>query len=305
MQNEINEFTKEILRTIYEEVYKKINEKQVDVFLCGGARNRKNKSLRDLVKDSLINENKKNLRILYPEDMFIEILNKNKNQDLLTLESFLADNCDVICIICESPGALVELGAFTNNEATFEKVIALVDKKHKKDKSFIMLGPIKYIKKHNRNNVIFYDKENVNELIKILNRTFNRKRLAKIIKERDNNNKQMNTIIGQYYFIPLLIYFYKSLGIKELLSYIKYISQYEEGRFDDKEIDTAFDSAKRLLYKDKIIAKKISQNNEEIRLELSSIGYKEVCRILYNTNIHFKNKLYDKIRFDIMKRDYY
>lgn len=84
----------------------------------------------------------------------IEILNKTKDADLLSYEQFLASNSHVIVIICESAGSLVELGAFTNNEYTVDKVIAAVDKKLAKHKSFIMLGPIKYLKKRNKLNVI-------------------------------------------------------------------------------------------------------------------------------------------------------
>ena len=64
----------------------------------------------------------------------MEILNKDKESDLLSLEKFLADNCDIICIICESAGSLVELGAFTNNDATVGKVIAVIEEKRKKIK---------------------------------------------------------------------------------------------------------------------------------------------------------------------------
>lgn len=53
------------------------------------------------------------------------------------------NNSHVICIICESAVSLVELEAFTNNNYTVNKVIAAVEKKREKDKSFNMLGPIK------------------------------------------------------------------------------------------------------------------------------------------------------------------
>ena len=55
----------------------------------------------------------KPLKIFYPEDLLIEILNKTKDADLLSYEQFLASNSHVIVIICESAGSLVELGAFT------------------------------------------------------------------------------------------------------------------------------------------------------------------------------------------------
>ena len=69
--------------------------------------------------------------------MLIEVLNETKDADLLSYEQFLANNSHMIVIVCESAGSLVELGAFTNNEYTVDKVIASVDKKRTKDKSFI------------------------------------------------------------------------------------------------------------------------------------------------------------------------
>ena len=50
-------------------------------------------------------------------------------QICLVMSNFLANNSHIISIICESAGSLVELGAFTNNEYTVNKVIAAVDKK--------------------------------------------------------------------------------------------------------------------------------------------------------------------------------
>ena len=147
-----------IVEEIYQQIYCKFREQYIVVFLCGGASNRDYKSLRDKVRTLLENEKKtlwyKPLKIFYPEDLLIEILNKTKDADLLSYEQFLASNSHVIVIICESAGSLVELGAFTNNEYTVDKVIAAVDKNLAKHKSFIMLGPIKYLKKRNKLNVI-------------------------------------------------------------------------------------------------------------------------------------------------------
>lgn len=47
----------------------------------------------------------------------MELLSRKK-YDLFTLENFLAENSDLIMIVCESPGSFTELGAFTSNEKT-------------------------------------------------------------------------------------------------------------------------------------------------------------------------------------------
>jgi len=110
MDIKLNKATITAIERIHVEVYKRINQQYIDVFLCGGTSNSTKISIRDIIRDKLSKIN--NVRVLYPEDLFIEILNNDKESDLLTLERFLADNCDVICIICESAGALVELGLF-------------------------------------------------------------------------------------------------------------------------------------------------------------------------------------------------
>lgn len=93
-----------IVEEIYQQIYCKFREQYIVVFLCGGASNRDYKSLRDKVRTLLENEKKtlwyKPLKIFYPEDLLIEILNKTKDADLLSYEQFLASNSHVIVIIC-------------------------------------------------------------------------------------------------------------------------------------------------------------------------------------------------------------
>ena len=135
---EINE--KEATKKI-NEVYKKINREYIDVFLCGGVSTNSD-CIRDKVR-RIMEENY--IRVLYPEDMFMDILAKNRDKDLLSLEKFLADNSDIICVLPESAGSFVELGAFTNNNKTIDKLFVMLNRKYEKDKSFIIMGPVKYI----------------------------------------------------------------------------------------------------------------------------------------------------------------
>lgn len=276
---------------IHDDIFTKINQYYVDVFLCGGA-GKSEEFLRDKVRDKL--KVHKNLRIMYPEDLFVELINKNKEYDLLSLERFLANNCEVICVICESPGSLVELGAFVNNSETFDKVVAVVEEKKKKERSFIMLGPIKMILKKNRKNVIYYKKNNIEELNEKLVKNFRQSRSA-------SNEKPINTIIGSYYFIKLLLFFYNSLTYKEVTLFIKFL--YNEKQYSVSELNTTFNSALKLLFKDKTITK-IIRNNQSLYL-LTPKGYKEVNKIIKNLNIPNKTFLFDQIRFGIIKEKYY
>ena len=83
------------------------------------------------------------------EDIFDELLYSSKTKDLLSLEALLAESVDAIVLIPESPGSFAELWAFANDERLRKKMICVVDKKYKKDKSFINQGPLKLVKKEN------------------------------------------------------------------------------------------------------------------------------------------------------------
>lgn len=287
----LNNREKLTLKQIHDDIFVKINQYYVDVFLCGGA-GKPEEFLRDRVRDKL--KIHKNIRIMYPEDLFVEQINKNKDYDLLSLEKFLANNCEVICIICESPGSLVELGAFVNNAETFDKVVAVVEEKKKKERSFIMLGPIKMILKKNKKNVIYYKKSELSELDDRLIRNFKQNRIT-------TKEKPINTIIGSYYFIKLLLFFYKSLTNKEVTLFMKYL--YEEKNYTISEFSPTFNSALKLLFKDKTITKTIL-NNQSVYM-LTPKGYKEVNKIINNLNTLNKSFVFDRIRFGIMKEKYY
>lgn len=116
---------KVIIEKIYNDVFLHIQHSNIDLFLCGGASNKSYTSNRDELRKRL--EKDKKLSIFYPEDMFMELLSRKK-YDLFTLENFLAENSDLIIIVCESPGSFTELGAFTSNEKTLRKLVVLIQK---------------------------------------------------------------------------------------------------------------------------------------------------------------------------------
>ena len=145
-----------IIEKIYKEVFLYIQHSNVDLFLCGGASDKSKISNRDELRKRL--EKNKKLSIFYPEDMFMELLSRKK-YDLFTLENFLAENSDLIMIVCESPGSFVELGTFTSNKKTLDKLVVLIQKKYKNDKSFIMQDPVRYIESHNKRNVIYFNND--------------------------------------------------------------------------------------------------------------------------------------------------
>jgi hypothetical protein len=292
----INKSDQELILKIYNEFFKKSNETCLDVFLCGkGWIKGKPKPLRDELNEKFKKD--KYIRILYPEDLFIEIFNKDKHYNMLRLEEFLAVNSDVICIVCEdSPGAFVELGAFTNNSDTFSKVLALVHTQHKKDRSFIMLGPIKSIIDKDKDNVLFYTSD-IDETYKELSK---RLRL-KLKKQERTSSKDINTIIGLYYFIIMLLYFYKNIEIHELVQYVKCVANNEKITFDD--FNLLYNSVLRQLYKDKLIEK--TKKNELGTYCLTEKGVDKFYTMFYNLKNSKKTKQGDYISLSVLANQYY
>ena len=151
---------------IRDDIYKPAYTFKTTVFLCGADINQKDK-IRFQIAEALKWEFWYD--IIYPEDIFDELLYSSKTKDLLSLEGLLADSVDALVIIPESPGSFVELGAFANDEKLRKKLICVVDKKYKKDKSFINQGPLKLVKKANPFGLVFIDPNEVpTEAVKLV-----------------------------------------------------------------------------------------------------------------------------------------
>lgn len=298
---EIKSDIRKILKEIYSDVYCKFEEQYIVVFLCGGASNKNGKSLRDKIRPLLENEKRKYYwnkpyKIFYPEDLLIEVLNKTKDADLLSYEQFLANNSHMIVIVCESAGSLVELGAFTNNEYTVDKVIASVDKKRTKDKSFIMLGPIKYLKKRNKVNVVEYGKD-VEDFVNRLSKNIRDKN--KINKENEKTNMiNLSTIVGMHYYIQLILYYFKTLNSKELVGMITYISD-EEG-INHKDFKILFNAALKLLFQDQQIVKITGQKYSSY--QLTRKGFESMGKMIDGCTT---SGTCDRIRVELMYNMFY
>ena len=151
-----------ISNKIREDIYKPAFNYKTTVFLCGADITQKDK-IRHKIAEAL--KWRFWADIIYPEDIFDELLYSSKTKDLLSLEGLLADSVDAIVLIPESPGSFAELGAFANDELLRSKLICIVDKKYKKDKSFINQGPLRLVKKANPFGLIFIDPDDIDEEI--------------------------------------------------------------------------------------------------------------------------------------------
>ena len=304
VNEEIDEDEKIIVKNIYNEIFSRFSEKYIIVFLCGGASNNRNLSLRDKVRNLLENEKKsawyKPFKIFYPEDLLMDILNKTKGADLLSYEQFLAENSHIIAIVCESPGSLVELGAFTNNKYTVDKVIAAVEKNKARNKSFIMQGPIKYLKKKHKLNVIEYGQDE----------TVFAKQLAKNIREKkrlsDNKSSMISltTISGMHYFIQLILYFFKFLEYKEIKKMIEVIVKDKNLSIDEEKMNMLMSSALKLLFEDKKIVKIVE--GEHAAYKLTHDGFVTIQSMINEcTNECTIVGLCDTIRIELMYKKFY
>lgn len=243
---EINKLSNKIRDDIYRPAYNFKNT----IFLCGADITQKDK-MRYKVARAL--ENNRNywyyFDIVYPEDIFDELLYSAKTADLLSLENLLADSVDAIVLIPESPGSFAELGAFANDEKLRTKLICLIDKKYKKNKSFINQGPLKLVKKANKDGIIYIDPENIeDEIYKLIS-------ALKKIKKASTKKSNMISLLQLDNFLLPSIYLLEPVSKKMLVDIVMSAT-------DDK--DYAFQTTTTALT---ILTKKR-------KIELTNFGYK-------------------------------
>ena len=293
----------QFIERIYDDLYKSIYEDTCYVFLCGGAG--KN-CIRDKVRKHL---EEKQIQVLYPEDLFIEILNRNKNTDLLQYENLLAESADIIFIVCESIGSSAELGAFVQNDIMRNKLLVGINKKYSRDKSFIMDGPVKKIKNNASEKVMIYNVNDLSEFYDNLDRYFKLIK-SKIKSKRFTSAKKKSafSLLPEYIsFIPLVIYFFKEINRSELFINAKLFVNKRFG--DQKDYNELFNAALNFLHKLGIVAmdstSAIKGNWHNETLRLSRKGYVWVLELLENSHIPNKLLLHDKLRCDILKEQLY
>lgn len=150
-------------RDVQEKILPRIGASSITVFLCGKRYDGKD-GLRERIRKELSSKKYGTwIDVYYPEDIFDEIMQSRGDLDLLNLENLLARSVHCIIIIVEGPGAIAELGAFSNAAELKDKLIVILDKKYKKKKSFINMGPIKALK-HTKSHVQYLDFENIKDI---------------------------------------------------------------------------------------------------------------------------------------------
>lgn len=235
-----------ISKKIRDDIYKPAFTFKTTVFLCGADINQKDK-IRHQIAQALKWEYW--FDIIYPEDIFDELLYSSKTKDLLSLEGLLADSVDAVVIIPESPGSFAELGAFANDEKLRKKLICVVDKKYQKDKSFINQGPLKLVKKENSFGLVFIDpKEVPTEVEKLVTA------LKKMKKVSAKKGDKLSLLQIENFLLP-------SIYLLEPVSKITLINLVAAATEDEKNSFQTTTTALTILIKKKLV-------------QLSNEGYK-------------------------------
>lgn len=144
---------------------KKVRSGAPTVFLVG-AQAQKDESLRARLRYELTSRpgTRDKVDVYYPEALFDDLLSGKHGQgyDLLGLENVLAMSVHAIVILLEGAGAIAELGAFCNHPELSKKLVVVVNRRHRRDRSFIMLGPIRQLRLADSNSVVYFDYEDAN-----------------------------------------------------------------------------------------------------------------------------------------------
>lgn len=278
-----------IFNSIYNDVFCNTFSQSCYVFLCGGA---DKNNIRNSVKKQL---EERQFQILYPEDLFMEMLNRDKRADLLEYENFLADNADVVCIICESMGSAVELGAFVQNENIKKKMVVVINQKYSRDKSFIMMGPVKHLSKSYPDHVITYKPNQLTELSQSLHRVF----INLHRRFRSNKNYSFDELSAFIAFLPIVVYFFKTIERKRLHKDLKRFLKYKE--ILPSKYNELFNVAIKYLLKNGILTTEFHTKENDVVISLTPKGYKEITASLTRSTATEKTILHDRIRCDILK----
>lgn len=186
--------TIQIAEEVYHKLYSIFNEIQVNVFLCGASDSAQN-SIRERVAKKIKNNAK--INIVYPEWLFANLMLSGEN-DLLSLENDLAKNVDIVVLPLEGIGAFCELGAFASFEDLIQRLLVINSSEFKRKHSFINDGPIRLIRKRAKNNILYYDPKDKDEVVdEICNRLiyFNKEKVSKEVTNLFNLSRFLGFLI--------------------------------------------------------------------------------------------------------------
>lgn len=177
---------------------------EISLFLCGGSRVEEKKFRRQLGKQISDIRSKYMYSVYYPEDMFIELILGHQRQDLLSLENLLANGVHCVVILLQSPGTFTELGAFSNYKKLSNKLVVVIDPRHKGKRSFISLGPVRYLESKTQSKVLYshMHHSNLEALTKDLSEA-----IRSIARHSQPVNDLSNPILSYRFYLALIYVF--------------------------------------------------------------------------------------------------
>lgn len=273
-------------RSIAEGFAKDLEVSTVTVFLAGGSTKRKGSIRPQLRRELRGRRYVRGYDVLYPEELFDELMGSHPNRDLLSLENMLADSAHAIIIVVESPGAIAELGAFANSERLRPKLVAVVDKKYRGDRSFIMLGPLAQLRNVRRGAVIMHDfgKPDTSRLAEDVRRA-----VRGIIKDTRVDASLNNPIRAQYFLLASLLV----AEPMDLPSLARFLAATGECEFERASI-VATTALNILLRQGEVTL-------EEARYRLTPRGLQRLNSIIKGSKDGRSFvKLFDKCRVDVL-----
>lgn len=154
--------------------------------------------------------------------------------DLLIFEEFLAEVSDAIVLFVESPGSLCELGAFAYADALFsDKLIIVMDEKHRGSKAFIASGPVlkakedgsKIVYAQTENGALLSSPELRTEILDMVQTLKSkRSRVNKRVVNEDKDHVYISSFLVEILEIIRLV---QPISVSDLLQLYKEIKQFD------------------------------------------------------------------------------
>ncbi|MEK9138031.1 MAG: retron St85 family effector protein [Bacteroidota bacterium] len=224
--------------------------------------------------------------VLYPEDLFGELVGKKPGLDLLSLENTLATHANATIILLEGPGSIAELGAFTNNPELRRKLVVVVDKRYRRDRSFIMLGPVALLRSCRSEAVIMHNLSKPDPEVLATDV----RRAVRLIMQDTRVDQTLNNPIRTQYLFLAATYLLGAATLATLQSLLAYTG-------DCQELQTTIVSriAVNILMRRQEVAKRGRTYH------LTTTGLERVRGILDASPTGYKfTRLFDECRLDIL-----
>lgn len=131
------------------------------IFVCGGKQEDDQSKPPSSIRDALIRGNVfpkiSSARLFIVETITDSFLRDQSYTNFYEFENDMAQICDLVFLISESPGSFTELGSFTRDAEVARKLFAVIRNKHFSEQSYINVGPLKFLDRYHFGSVFVAD----------------------------------------------------------------------------------------------------------------------------------------------------